>query len=359
MNNESSTCRRVFILGAGFSKPAGMPLATELTEGLVKKVSERDGLEDMQAWINGFQEKLQWFNQNQTNPINIEELFHYAKFEEEIWRMQQHLCRVGRYDGETAWGKANDIMAWLSYLEEDLVELLWEKQKQADLDPIKQFAEHLRSGDVILTFNYDTLLERALGELKKPWSHGLEDTKSDAVVVLKLHGSLDWIILPRDNGNQSICTKLFSKSDDNAPADNKEHEYHNELWRVNGSTDLDRSIKYRSINNRYFGLAGLGSYKPLHHIPGSGLVWARADGALAETSEVYVVGFSLSPFDALARLYFGAAIQRCFQEKNSLPKTTVIDPRANELLPRFKEVFGNNICIKQMEAEKVDWGCLG
>jgi hypothetical protein len=67
-----------------------------------------------------------------------------------------------------------------------------------------QFAERLRPGDLILTFNYDVLLERALEAVKKPYrlfsqrysavyhSHADVDTTHDEVIVLKLHGSADW-----------------------------------------------------------------------------------------------------------------------------------------------------------------------
>ena len=67
-----------------------------------------------------------------------------------------------------------------------------------------QFADGLQPGDLVLTFNYDIVLERALEAVGKPFrlfdqrlrrvrgSYAEIDSSRDEVVVLKLHGSVDW-----------------------------------------------------------------------------------------------------------------------------------------------------------------------
>ena len=70
----------------------------------------------------------------------------------------------------------------------------------ADLPSIyHDFAKHLGEGDVVLSFNYDTVLERALDLVGKPyrlWPHRGDSLgpyeRDKEVVVLKLHGSVDW-----------------------------------------------------------------------------------------------------------------------------------------------------------------------
>lgn len=66
------------------------------------------------------------------------------------------------------------------------------------------FAKRLQPLDCVLTFNYDVLLERALDAVGKPYrlfpdrykrcedSFNEIDTSCEEVVVLKLHGSIDW-----------------------------------------------------------------------------------------------------------------------------------------------------------------------
>ena len=67
-----------------------------------------------------------------------------------------------------------------------------------------EFARCLQPNDYVLTFNYDVLLERALDAVGKPYRlfpdryesvsrfSGIVDTSKDEVIILKLHGSIDW-----------------------------------------------------------------------------------------------------------------------------------------------------------------------
>lgn len=67
-----------------------------------------------------------------------------------------------------------------------------------------EFARRLEVNDTIITFNYDTLLERALDAIGKPYRlfttrfesvnelGGIVDNSRDEVVILKVHGSIDW-----------------------------------------------------------------------------------------------------------------------------------------------------------------------
>ena len=152
--------KRVFILGAGFSKMAGMPLATDLTDLVLAKFRE-DDLEDALEWLGYLQQSIEWLGDGKSKGINIEEVFDLASFDIELWKMRQQLCPLGRNSGDTPWQYAKDIKAWLSYMEDDLRDVIWEEQKKARLDQIKKFSTHLKSDDVVLTFNYDTLLEES------------------------------------------------------------------------------------------------------------------------------------------------------------------------------------------------------
>jgi len=104
-------------------------------------------------------------------------------------------------------------------------------------------------------------------------------------------------------------------------------------------------------------IAGLGSYKLLENLPGLGWVWRNAMRSIAQAEEIYVIGFSLSPFDTMARLHFaGVMCKRA--EKGNLPKViTLIDPNACENKSNFRSVFGPDVPIRAIEqhAEDVDW----
>jgi len=67
-----------------------------------------------------------------------------------------------------------------------------------------EFARRLQPHDIVITFNYDTLLESALDEVAKPYrlfpqrfntigEYGaIVGDDRDEVVILKVHGSIDW-----------------------------------------------------------------------------------------------------------------------------------------------------------------------
>ena len=73
-----------------------------------------------------------------------------------------------------------------------------------------------------------------------------------------------------------------------------------------------------------------------------------------------MIGFSLSPFDTMARLHFaGVMCER--DKKNKLPpKLTLIDPSACSLKTDYQAVFGSETPIEIIQkcAEEVDWSTL-
>src|SRR5947209_7086100 len=124
--------KRVFILGAGFSKPAGMPLATELLPLLAEELQH----DEMQEWLDHLRQGLDWLSGGIQQPraLNIEEVFHYAHFDMEVHRLRQQLAPVGRGDGPgTPWNAAESISAWLWHLEQALRDVILEQDDQADL----------------------------------------------------------------------------------------------------------------------------------------------------------------------------------------------------------------------------------
>ncbi|MCH7597081.1 MAG: hypothetical protein IID35_11050 [Planctomycetes bacterium] len=223
--------KRVFILGAGFSKPAGMPLATELLPLLLDKLE----LDEMRKWVDGLCRRLAWLSgsDQETNslPLNIEQVFHYAYFDVEVWRLQQQLTEVGREDGLTPWNQGESIECWLSYLEDALRDVVSEREDNCDLTPITRWAEGVNEHDAVLTFNYDTLVERGLTESGKAWNHGMECEGNNGIPVYKLHGSIDWIVAHRVE-NFGKLELLFDKPNANrADGDTGHVEDDYRLWR--------------------------------------------------------------------------------------------------------------------------------
>lgn len=359
--------KRVFILGAGFSKQAGMPLATELTPLLRRKFEEYDHKEALE-WFAWLDERTNWIKnagQNAVVSLNIEEIFDFAHFDALIWKMRQQMCPVGRNSGDTPYSTAKAIEAWLSYMEDDLVNVIWDQQQTGieKTDGISRFATILRENDTVVTFNYDTLIEQSISQAKIPWRYGFKIEEGKGTPILKMHGSINWAIVKRDQVCNFGYPLLFRKEDLNVenaahtPTDEIDYDY--VLLRI-PDDKLDNRINNRILqwsNKQYsIGIAGLGRYKPLDRIPGSGQVWHNAGRALYQVDKIYIVGFSLSPFDTMARLHFAGVM--CERAKKNLPTTIVlIDPNACDLKANFQSVFGADtpITLYQQKAEQVKW----
>lgn len=358
--------KRVFILGAGFSKQVGMPLATELTPLLCRKFEEYNHDEALE-WITWLDERISWMkrkNENVMPALNIEELFDLAYFDALIWKMRQHMCTVSRNSGDTPYSTAKGIEAWLSYMEDDLRDVIWERQKQAqeETGKIDRFSKHLKYDDVIITFNYDTLIENSLSTQNIDWHYGFKQENDVGTGILKMHGSINWLIVPRNKYSNFGYPLLFKKEDANRdetdwPCSEEEWDY--VLIRIPDSS-VGLKIENRNLQSHekpyFIGIAGLGRYKPLDRIPGSGQVWHNAGSALYQADEIYIVGFSLSPFDTMARMHFAGVM--CERAKKNRPATIVlIDPNAYKLKNDFQSVFGTDtpITIYQQKSEQVKW----
>ena len=363
--------QRVFILGAGFSKQAGMPLASELTPLLRRRFQEYD-LEEALAWLASLDERISWIKQTHEDAppsLNIEELFDFAHFDALTWKIRQHMCPVGRNSGDTPYSTSEAIETWLSYMEDDLVDVIWDQQKMSDekSDAISRFADTLRENDAIVTFNYDTLVEHSMSRAKKPWQHGFKTENGQGTVVLKMHGSINWAVISRDQIGAFEYPLLFRKEDQNVTETTAkptgEIEYDHVLLQIPDdklANCIENRILQRSDKQYGIGIAGLGRYKPLDSIPGSGRVWHNAGRALYQADEIYVVGFSLSPFDTMAQLHFAGVICERARKKNLPNRVVLIDPCACDRSPNFRAVFGPDVPIDpiQQPAEEVDWDAL-
>lgn len=338
-----------------------MPLATDLLPLLVDQLE----LDEMRSWLESLSERLAWLSESNATSdgpkVNIEQVFHYAHFDAELHRLRHHLSAVGRNDGPgTEWIVAESISAWLSYLEDALRDVLVETEGKADRAPIERWAATVRDSDTVLTFNYDTLAERALSEAGKQWHHGTRDGES-GVLVCKLHGSIDWIVANRAE-NLSKLDLIFDKENANRSARKTgfvEEDYR--LWRCRSWQQLEKWVSSRDLQSlpeeaapRTVGIAGLGAYKQLHRIPGLGCVWTRGLRKLYEADKAVVIGFSMSDFDAFAQMQF-AQIARARATENRPLQVTGVDPYIeNPMRERFHRVF-RTVDFVKCAHETFDW----
>jgi NAD-dependent SIR2 family protein deacetylase len=199
-----------------------------------------------------------------------------------------------------------------------------------------KLAQSLKTGDMVISFNYDILMDNALrnsGKLTdcgylvpfqkasdgQEWKRS-EDVPSE-VVLLKLHGSMNWL-------RCSYCGSYFlTRSEKMGP------------WYVSlpkqcptcreSGTYLERVIIPPLLTKEY-------SVQPFNRL------WSEASRRLPRMREIVVIGYSFPPTDfateTLLRIGLPWTIQKSIQFK-------VVNPD-KEVFERFSRAFGTS---------KVNW----
>lgn len=187
----------LYILGAGFSRAAGLPLGTELWSELLRR-----GL-SMRGRASKFRHDLEHYIRYRRDcdgqaltpeTVNFEDFLGFLDIE-------HHLGLPGS-DTWSADGNESQIVTKML-----IGQILTERTpKVPDIPELYiSFANTLRPYDTIITFNYDILLERALEAARIPYrlfperfesvsefSATLGSNEQTEIVILKLHGSVDW-----------------------------------------------------------------------------------------------------------------------------------------------------------------------
>ena len=176
---------RLFVLGAGFSAPAGLPLGN----GLLERVRK-----DVRRWFPGTgwdgaleQEIEEWASLYPGKAIDLERVLAYSH--------RKHYLRLLGSDEYYAHGSRSIVAA-----RHAIQRILIGTTPNEIPSLYRDFALRLSPNDVVLTFNYDTLLEQALDDIGKPYTltpewwleTDLVGWEPKFVDLLKLHGSIDW-----------------------------------------------------------------------------------------------------------------------------------------------------------------------
>jgi len=189
--------QRLFFLGAGFSRSAGLPLASELLTLTLRELERfqsathvhwaLDEYLDYAAAVTG-KPRLR------IEQVDIEDFITYLDHE--------HFFGMRGSDTfSSAGNQAQLLIRW------GIGRVLHGATPHTLPSVYTEFAEQLRPQDVVATFNYDLVLERALESIGRPFrrfparyeevrsttAYGSPEIDSTEVVIVKLHGSLDWV----------------------------------------------------------------------------------------------------------------------------------------------------------------------
>ena len=195
---------RLLFLGAGFSKPAGLPLGRELlpeVRCLLRAIYGADNLVE-----RDLARYAKYLSDCEGEDVSVDSV-EYEKFLGYL--DTEHF--LGLYGSDT-WsdeGNGSQLM-----VRRAIAEILYERTPSNPPDLYRAFARKLNASDWVFTFNYDTLLEAALEAEGIPYRlfpfrysdigpvNTIGDSKGE-VVVLKLHGSIDWC--DRSDYDSRVC----------------------------------------------------------------------------------------------------------------------------------------------------------
>jgi hypothetical protein len=187
--------QRIVFLGAGFSAPAGLPLTVELGQLAVEE-AERVFGHDTQLTV-ALEEYTGYLVATSGQPagdIDIESLLTYLDYRHSFGLL-----------GKDTWpAEANIDQMMLRWA---IGRVLHRRTPSLLPECYARFAEQLRGKDVVVTFNYDLIVEKCLTQANVPFrrfptrlksvgTYGGEvdwETGRDEVILVKLHGSLDWV----------------------------------------------------------------------------------------------------------------------------------------------------------------------
>lgn len=181
----------IFFLGAGFSRPAGLPLGDGLWVEILKTAKSKGLYESLKHTIYEYTE----YYYGKTGEKITEEEVKLEEFMSYLDIDRQLVLKGGDYTAPEESFK--NLMAYVLHSHERSI-----TDEQFAL--YEDFAERLGLYDIIFTFNYDTILEKALKRKNMPYrlypfrhkydekAKGLIVDGKEEVTILKMHGSINW-----------------------------------------------------------------------------------------------------------------------------------------------------------------------
>lgn len=275
---------RVFILGAGFSADAGIPLTNKL---LI------DSMRKFQNECPGIYSRVENYSKESIGSLDQELDLTQVKLADLCTFLEY--IELREYGGGERWCEngSREKLALRFYLAKTIVESTPTDTAIPEL--YLDFAQQLHPGDVVISFNWDTLLEVALTAMGKTYTYNFSN--NDAIKLFKLHGSVNWRL------GEPNC---YGKAVNTLGWQSLEFTKGMMLREIFYSLALNQPDIWSSYHP-------LGELDPFLVLPGYGKafdvranapLWYKPEWAFATTHDVYIIGLSLAPDDFFIRSFF-------------------------------------------------------
>ena len=294
---------RVFVLGSGFSVRAGAPLSRSILGSLFQQDSSAPHVLELKSYIDHFlfPGRPDWVTETDFEEVlsRLDLIRHYHPYPNIDYK------QVSYYE---------DLLIG------EFIRLLNPEHLSPGHSSYAIFKKLLEPNDIVISFNYDLVMEFLLTSANIDYNYSLKSriSKSEdkAMRLLKLHGSINLYYCPR-------CGEVyfFSPQLTKHPA--------SLICSQCSTTDEVVAIRHFIIAPTLF--------KPFT-LPALRRLWFAALNALAGASEVYIIGYSLPKADILSHQLFDFAWRISTKNQNihiiNGPKPTS---------ERFLNIYGSKL----------------
>jgi hypothetical protein len=275
--------RRVFILGAGASASCGIAVARDILREAMQRLSKKDAkqsdkVHDLLRYL------YPGFNEDLSNYPNVEDFLNLVEMAKEF--------HTEAYIESKRWTEAR-LQEAADISLRAITEYIWGFMAESDRRRVLYdlVGELVRPGDVIVSFNWDFMIDLALEDLDEDNSPVYSYSSSrKSVVLLKPHGSIDWFEKSRLPADKKLLKEMQHRATGVCF-----YPY----FQLAQNPDL---LKYPAFIVPPLSVKKFGGFLQR--------VWRDVYRAVGAATELYIIGYSLPREDQFARLVIGRAIQR-------------------------------------------------
>lgn len=269
---------RLFVLGSGFSASAGIPLTKPLLAQAMRLMKkEAEGIHWRINRSAGYLCRAEgWKRDYRSIPFDALSTFlSYQELREEA--------------GGECWSDSGsrEMLTFRFYLSKVIAQ---RTPNAGDVkDPHLSFVRQLHPGDIVLTTNWDCLLENALDQLGRPWSYTGD---AYSIRIWKLHGSVHWRLVSAPQASRFRWAKP-DRGDDFLPG----VEVCDALRTASSWSCVDVLAEVEP----FLVLPGWGKAVDVRKIAA---LWYKIESAPYFTWDAYVIGLGLPADDFFVKGFF-------------------------------------------------------
>lgn len=339
---------RLFVLGAGFSAGAAIPMTNELLKGAIKLMKE-EALPIYQRIENSA--KICFENDKALDNQELD-FYGFVKLSSFL-----HYIDMRNWGGSERWSAAGDreTLTFKYFIAKYIAQIPLEEIPDVYLE----FAKQLDCYDIVMTFNWDCLLEKALDRVGKKYLYNPKERdfccpkKQKMPLICKMHGSIHWTLPHGSIPDERIYKPMSFEQNFEAETiyysdtlKNNSQTWKNNDWLLSSNF----SNKYRV--QPYIILPGIGKTYDVRKLS---YYWDRPQAAFFSVKDVYFIGFSASEDDFFVRFMISEALP--LGERGDFDRKVIIinpDSEVDQcfgMVPQNQKIFR----CKYFDMEDIDF----